>query len=208
LFLKGVFEMRQCVAVGVGLVAVLCIAWWWWREDPALVAARETQARLAALGENATEAERRALWEQMRGQMGELTDEQRRALFRDRQGGFENRMQGMIDGYFALGEQQRQAYLDQQIRAMEKRRAEMQQRFAQRPPNGGERGGPPRGDRPGGGGGERGPGGSGPGGGGGRGGARLDRSTPEQRAKSSAFFLAMEKRRKELGLPAMSMGRR
>lgn len=189
-------------------IATLCVtlaivaAWYWLREDPDLAAARAIQAQLAALGENATDAERRALWEQMRGQLGNLTDEQRRELFRERRGGFENRLRAAVDGYFALAENQRQAYLDQQIRAMEQRRAEMQRRFAQRPPGADGRGagGPPRGDRPGGGGPRGGPGG------GGR--WMLDNTSPVDRAKSAAYFTALESRRKELGLPAMPMGGR
>lgn len=207
-------RMRYTIATTAAVISIAA-AWYWFREDPALAAARATQAQLAALGENASEAERRALWEQMRGQMQTLTDEQRRALFRDRQGGFENRMRAAVDGFFALPENQRQAYLDQQIRQMEQRRLEMQRRFAQRPPgnNGRSDGGPPRGDRPGagprnGGPGAGGPGGGGPGGGGGRERQMLDNTSPVDRAKNAAYFTALEKRRKELGLPEMGIGRR
>jgi len=205
--------MRPIHLVGA-IVVVLAVgaAWYWWREDPDLAAARALQAQLAALGDDATPDERRALREQMRASMDKLTDEQRRSLFEQMRAPFENQMRAAVDGYFALPENQRQAYLDQQIRAMEQRRAAMQQRFAQRPPRDERRspGGPPRGDRPAGApGGGPGMGGRGGGpGGGGREQRMLDNTPPVERAKNAAFFMALEKRRKELGMPEMPLGRR
>ncbi len=211
--------MRRWFTVLV-LVTVVCgLGWYWFRTDPDVAAARELQAKLAALGENASWNERRALMEQMRGHMENLTDDQRRALFQDMRAPFENRMRAAVDGYFAAPEAQRKAYLDQQIKQMEQRRAEMQQRFAQRQANGGGGGrgdggsfpgGPPRGGAPDGGSGGRGGGpGGGPGaGGGGRERAMLDNTSPMERARSTEYMSAMERRRKELGLPEMSFGRR
>jgi hypothetical protein len=154
--------------------------------------------------------------EQMRGQMEQLTDDQRRALFQEMRAPMQERMRATVDGYFAVPEAQRRAYLDQQIREMEKRRAEMQQRFAQRqasgenrgPGVGGFPGGEGRGGLPNGEGREGGRGGPGGGPGGGRERAMLDNSTPTERARSTEYFSAMEKRRKELGLPDAPFGRR
>lgn len=201
--------MRRWYTIVSVLIVLSGLAWYWLREDPDLAAARELRAKLAALGENANDAERRALMQQMHGTMENLTDEQRRQLFQEMRGPFESRMRAAVDGYFALPDNLRQAYLDQQIREMEQRRAAMQQRFAQRPPGAaGQRGGPggPGGDRPGGGG-PGGPGGPG-GGGGGREQRMLDSASPVDRARNTAYFTAIEARRKELGMPASSFGRR
>ncbi|MDZ4780689.1 MAG: hypothetical protein SGJ19_10585 [Planctomycetia bacterium] len=202
--------------IAITLLLVLGGAWYWFRVDPELAKARALQSQLAALGENASWDERRVLMEQMRGQMEQLTDEQRRELFQNMRAPFQERMRAAVDGYFAVPDAQRRAYLDQQIREMEKRRAEMQQRFAQRPPSGenrgpngggfpggGGRGGPPSGDTR-----DGGRGGAGGGPGGGRERAMLDHSTPTERARSTEYFSAMEKRRKELGLPEAPFGRR
>ena len=201
---------RWCIAITF-LLVLGGAAWYWFRTDPELAKARELQSQLAALGENASWDQRRGLMEQMRGQMDQLSDDQRRELFQEMRAPMQERMRATVDGYFAVPEAQRRAYLDQQIREMEQRRAAMQQRFAQRPPgDAGQRGGPggPGGDRPGGGG----PGGPGGPGGGGGGGGRdqrmLDSASPVDRARNTAYFTAIEARRKELGMPASSFGRR
>lgn len=199
--------MRRWMAIFVVVTCISGLAWYWFRSDPDVAAARELQVRLAALGENASWNDRRALLEQMRGHMEKLTDEQRRALFQEMRAPFENRMRAMVDGYFAAPEVQRRAYLDQQIKQMEQRRAEMQQRFAQRQADGNDRGPgrngfpdrPSRGDAQG----NR---NGGPGGGRER--AMLDKTTPVERARTTEFFSAMDKRRKELGLPETPFGRR
>ena len=185
--------MRNWLIAGSTVIVIAVAAWYWWRDDAALAKAKELQAQLAALGENANWEDRRALREQMRAQMDQLTDEQRRALFQELRAPFQDRMRAAVDGYFALPDAQRKAYLDQRIREMEQRRKEMEQRLAQRPANRERRGpGGPR-DASGPGGRERG---------------MLDGSSPEDRAKSTEYFSALEKRRKELGLPDMPFGGR
>jgi hypothetical protein len=137
--------------------------------------------------------------------MQNLTDDQRRALFQEMRAPFQNQMRAAVGGYFALPPAERTAYLDQQIREMERRRAQMQQRFAARPPRDGRpdaSGGPPRGDRS-----DGGPGG-GPGGRDGGGSRMLDRGTPVERARNTAYFTAIQQRRRELGLPETGFGRR
>lgn len=206
--------MRRWYAIVPLMIVAGLAAWYWFRTDPDVAAARELQAKLAALGENASWDERRALMEQMRGHMEKLSEDQRRSLFQEMRSPFEGRMRATVDGYFALPEAQRQAYLDQHIKQMEARRAEMQKRFAQRQASGNNRGqgGGDRGANPrwGNANGRGGPGPSG--GGGGPGGRReramLDRTSPVDRARSTEFFSALEKRRKELGLPEMGFGRR
>jgi len=115
-------------------------------------------------------------------------------------------MNERIDAFFALPVQQRNAYLDKQIKEMEQWRKQWE---ARRPQNdqarnrsgqgpastqnrpGANAGGPPGGrhvrtaD-------ERNQ----------RRNRRLDHTTPEQRAKWTAYFSALQKRRTELGLPA------
>ncbi len=201
--------MRRWYSLILVSLLLLGFGWWYFREDPDLAAARALQAQLAALGEKATWEDRRKLMDQMRGHMENLTEEQRRSLFQEMRAPFQNQMRAAVDGYFALPPAQREAYLDQQIREMERRRAAMQQRFAARPPGEsppGAGGRPPRGDRPGGGP-NAGPGG-GPGGRDAGGSGMLDRSTPVERARNTAYTTAIQKRRKELGLPEMGFGRR
>lgn len=123
----------------------------------------------------------------------------------------ERREEQKLDEYLKLTKLERRKYLDKEIAEGEKRRKEWEARRKQREVESGNRsaganggggggpggppnataGGPPRGD------GNRG------GWGGGRSmSARLDRTTPEQRAKMAEYRRDMENRRKELGLPA------
>jgi hypothetical protein len=126
---------------------------------------------------------------------------------------FEARERAEMASYFALPPERRQAELDRRIKADEDRRktweAERARRDETRQAAGdGPRGGPVADNT---GGRDRG----GPPGGGRRGGTeesrnerskrRIDRSTPEQRARQSEYRRAVEERRKQLGL---SPGRR
>lgn len=117
-----------------------------------------------------------------------------------------------IGSYFSLPPAQRQAELDRRIKADEARR---KQREAERETRNRERGasGPPaagsQSGGPGGGPGGSGGGAGGPGGGGGgrteedrnlRLKARLDKTTPEQRAQRTEYRRAMDERRSQLGM--------
>jgi hypothetical protein len=131
----------------------------------------------------------------------------------------EREMETRIESYFALSPDQRAAYLDNEIREMEKRRNEFERRRQQdgQGANGNNPGPPPGGPGgpmggPGGPGGRRG----GPGGPGGPPGPwdmasdagklrrndMFDHLSPAKRAKLDVFFTDMAKRRIAQGLPA------
>lgn len=199
---------RRRIAFGVGsglaLVAIAAAIYFWWPKgrDPQVERMLTLANQLRGDQESALpEADRERLRGEMRT-MGEgLTEAQRRefgqAMFDSRRAEFTQR----IDDYFALPEDQRNAYLDDQIQQFEEMRKRWQ---ANADRSGDGRGG--RGGRGGWG---------GPWGGGGRGPggdrenrdswrrAMLDRTSPEERAKFMAYMEAVNERRKELGLPPM-----
>ena len=120
---------------------------------------------------------------------------------------FEAREQAEMDSYFNLPPERRQAELDRRIKAEEERRkareAERAKRESQRPaptagqPPAGGSGGPPDGPRPSGGRGrsstedERNA----------RSKGRIDRTSPDERARRTEYRRAIDERRTQLGLP-------
>jgi hypothetical protein len=156
--------------------------------------------------------------DEMRRAMDQLTPAQRDEIMRPMREQMERRMEKRLDDYFALAPEQRAAYLDKEIKEMEKRHKEFESRRQQ---TGQGKNGPDSGPPPGGGPGP-GPGGPGaPGGGPGGPGGRpprpeemgtdaakqrrndmFDHMSPSQRAKMDLFFSDMAKRRIAQGLPA------
>lgn len=144
----------------------------------------------------------------MREEMRKLNPEQRQAVREHMQENFQRRMDEQIDDYFKLPPEKRVEHLDKQIQEQERRRKEWESRRGQQPR------GPGGANASAGGPGQGGPTqvGAGRPPGGGRNASpearsanrnsRLDRSTPEQRAKRSAYFADLQKRRIALGLPA------
>jgi hypothetical protein len=121
---------------------------------------------------------------------------------------WEARERAELASYFALKPEQRKAELDRRIKAEEARRQAWDAQRDQRR----DRSGPQLTDGRGRGGPGGGPGGGGPGNGGRRGGGteesrndrskrRIDRSTPEERARQAEYRRAIEERRTQLGLP-------
>ena len=174
--------------------------------DPQVQKVQQLQAELFA--EKTPPEQRRQRFEVLRKETEQLSPEQREEVRHQMRQQFERRMQERVDAYFALPPEQRTAHLDQQIDAMEQRRKEWESRRARQgqTQQGQTRQGQPRRDA-----GAR-----------GRGGnrrnmsaeqrsqrrkQRLDRSTPEQRAKRTAYFDALRKRRQERGLPDFPRGR-
>lgn len=139
--------------------------------------------------------------EQMRERRENMTEGQQRAFREQMMQGFQQRMERRMDEFFALSEEDRVAFLDEEIQQQEARRKEWEQRRAERDQDADRNRGEGKADR-GGGRGER-------------GGtpeereARRDefrrmigdKTTPEQRAKFQAYREAMQQRREELGLP-------
>ncbi len=178
------------------------------REDPAVQKVRQLRNEAFAGGGPPNQQK----MEELRKAEHALAPEQREKLHDEMRNGRENPMDKQIAGYFALPPAQRNVYLDEQIKNMEKWRKEMEARRAKQG-QGQNRAGPPQGQPGAGGGNQQGPNAGGPGGPGGgqnrspearlvRRNARLDHSTPAQRAQRTAYFAALQKRRIELGLPA------
>lgn len=167
-------------------------------------------AKVKALGEEAFNAEgdqRAAAWQQFRDASEQLTEQQRDSMRQDMMRPMMERRMAEIDSFFTLDSvAQRNAFLDERIREMEQRREQWEQRRREREANGesanGQGNGPGRGG-PAAGGGPPGGGRGGPG----RGNRNewisriYDNTTPDQRAKYTAFREAMQQRREELGLP-------
>ncbi len=164
------------------------------RTDPQIEKIKQLGAE--AFKEDQSPEQRRQSFELIHQEMQKLTPEQREVVHQQGRQEFERRMDEQMDAYFALPPEERVAYLDKQIEEGEKRRKEWESRrqaargnapqVAGGPmPNAGQR--PPRSNNPG----DRAT----------RRNMHLDDLTPEQRAKRSAFFADMQKRRYELGLP-------
>lgn len=206
------------IGLCVGLLLLLgggVFAFGYFREDPQLAAVR-------ALGEqmrnedwrNLPDEERRKRWGEMREAMDSLSDEQRAALWDEREQQMMIREDRRLDEFFALSPEEQRKALDAEIKRDEERRKQWEQR--QREREGGDR---PRGDRP-----DRGPGGRDgfrggpPGGPGGRSNdpsvrnerrrERLDRSTPQARARRAEHRRMIAERRQQLGLPPQTRGPR
>jgi hypothetical protein len=145
------------------------------------------------------EAERDRLRQQFQDQMDRLSDAQREEVWSQMGQTFMQRMDDRIQEYFALPESERVAFLDREIDRWEDRRREWgsRQGGVSSPVAGGS-GAPNRG---GDGWWGRGPRDNSPEGRDARRRARLDRTTPEQRARRSAYFEALRERREQRGLP-------
>lgn len=211
--------IAACVAL------ILCLAggvfaFGYFREDPQLAKARELGEQMRDQDwRNMPDEQRRARWEEMRTVMDALTEDQRRALWEEREQEWAAREDQRLEEFFALSPQEQQKALDEEIKREEERRKAWEQRRANgdrgRQRDSGER---TRGDR-----GDRGPGGRGgpPGANGGRGGRnmdpqarnermrdRLDRSSPQSRARRAEHRRLIAERRQQLGLPPQTRGRR
>lgn len=206
-------QQRIWVAIAAVLVfASGALGWWFYpREDRQVAEIRALGQKLfSEENQNLSNEERDQLRRDLREKARDLTEEQRDALREDMEKRFDER----LDEFFKLPVDQRVAYLDKQIDEWEKRRAEWAKRAQAR---GNRKDGSPRGQRGGGGGGEgggnRGQRQGGPGGGRSteqrqqRSRDRLDKSTPEQRAKRAEYFRALDQRRQERGLPGPGGGR-
>jgi len=214
--------------LGTGIVVLLLVVGAAWGfgylggsgEDPAVTSIRKQMNDLREKENTLTDAQRRAMHDQMRKQINALQPEQRHELFASRHEHFRERMEQRMNEFFALPPAKRTAALDAFINEMEKRRREGPAGFG---PGQGRRGGPPGANRSGNrngpntganrqGNDARGPGGRPP-----RGPrdpeARMDRykrrlshSSPEMRSKMTEFRRLLNQRRKERGLPEIRRG--
>ncbi len=183
----------------VGLIVASVFGWRKYQETKVVAEVKEMQTKL--FDENASREDREKAMEQMRERRENMTEGQQRAFREQMMQGFQQRMERRMDEFFALSEEDRVAFLDEEIQQQEARRKEWEQRRAERDQDADRNRGEGKADR-GGGRGER-------------GGtpeereARRDefrrmigdKTTPEQRAKFQAYREAMQQRREELGLP-------
>jgi hypothetical protein len=164
------------------------------RPDPQVVKVQGLQARLRT-SEGLPDAERRALFDEMRNEMEQLPEEIREQLWRAQREEFEDRMLARMKATLAMSGAEQKAALDAQIDEFESRRKEWEARRRERGQQGEKKAGERKSD----------------GRGASRGGtsaeqrdarrkARLDRSTPEQRAVRAEYRKLLEQRRKERGL--------
>ena len=189
----------------IGLVVVVGagVAWAMWpREAPEVKQVQELANKM--FSEETSEDERTELREQMRELRENIPEEKRREVFRAMGDQFRQRMTEHIREFAALPEEERDAFLDRDIDRFEQMRRSFEQQ-------GGREGERPRGE----GGGRDGQAGrGGPGGPGGdrprteadreqRRRARLDNSSPEDRAYFMAYMQAINERRAERGLEPM-----
>ncbi len=202
-------KKKAAIVAAVVILAIVGVVWAWPRgPDPQVKKVQEMGKELFG----ADERPDRKQMEKFREEVGKLTPEQRRELHRPMRERMAQRMNKMIDGYFALPPDQRKKYLDKHIQESEKRRKERERRGRQRQaggPPGQSAGGPgmgpnrtpPRAGQ------HRGRGSGMPDERAQRRNRRLDRLSPEQRAKWTEFRDAVRKRRIELGLPPHPWGR-
>jgi hypothetical protein len=161
----------------------------------------------SANAKNLSSDERKAKFTEYRSQVKQLNADQKWELSAP----MREKQKAEMDRYFAMSPKEKQKYLDDQIDRSEKRRKEWEQKAAKGQAGAG---------RPGGAGGGAGPGGSktgGPGGGVGGGQGKgsppsaeeiekrrkqfLDRTSPEDRAKTDQFRKDMNDRRRQRGFP-------
>ena len=198
--------------LAVGLLAAVAggVAWAMLQPDAEVEELQQQQAALFAQRESLSDEERRTQWQEIRDKSEQLSESQRQEFGQSMRQQFMGRMEARIDDYYALPDDQRDAYLDAEIARMEERRQQWEQRRRERESaaatdggqqaetaDGASREGARR-DRP-----DR----NDPDVRTERMRRRLDHTTPEQRAKFTAYMETLNARREELGLaPAFRPG--
>jgi hypothetical protein len=195
------------ILIGVTVTAVTLFgAGWlfgWFSNSAAIAEVQQLQAKAA--DPNLSDTDRRTLFEQMRTKMDALPDSARREVREAGRQVFEQRMEARISEILAMPPAQRIKALDADIDQAEKRRAEWAKRAQANASQTGAKGGQP--------------GANGQKGGGQRRPVavndsqrvdrlknRLDRSSPESRAKRNAYAQLVNQRRQQRGLPPTTGG--
>jgi hypothetical protein len=193
-------KRKMGIIVGVLTLLIVCIIWIMrGRADAQMQKVRD-------LGKDAFAGGRpdRDKMKEFRDEMDKLSPDQRDRLRDEGRQAFEQRENEEMAKFFAMPPAQRNEYLDKRIRDDDRRRKEWESRRAQQaqqPNQPGSRANANAGSNANGGQ-QRGPRNRSSDEKMQRRNKRLDSKTPEQRAQRAAFRAAMEKRRKELGLPA------
>ena len=115
-------------AIGITILAVMTLtAGWlfgWFSENPAVAEVRQMQAKLA--DPNLKDTDRRAMMDQIRSKMESLSPDVRRGLWEENRQVFEKRMDKHVDDLLAMSKADRNKALDADIDRMQKMRAEAQ----------------------------------------------------------------------------------
>jgi hypothetical protein len=189
---------RKKIGIGAAVLVLLAGAAWalgyFSGTDPQVAELQKFRDESFQRMDQMSDEERRAQFQEFRTRVDALSDDQRREFFESGREFFQQRMLERMDHFFALPPDEQKKDLDEQIDRMEQWRKQR----AANPEQG--RGGGPGGQARG--------GGRGPRGGGGGGKGRLDRSTPEMRAKMARYRDMMNERRKERGLEPIEGGGR
>ncbi len=190
--------------IGIGAL-VLAIAGGVWafnqRENPDVVAAREVNKKMAEAfsDENISSEDKMKLYEESRKANEKLSDDERNKVRREAWKGRGKQMEATIDDYLALdNEKDRNAFLDEQIekwqgmreqwKGMKKKREAEAKAEGKKPEDRAGRGGwsPPKpGDKEGAMNMQR---------------RMMDKTSPEQRAKFSEYFMALKQRMEDRGM--------
>jgi len=193
---KRVLIIGSIVGI-IGLTGAWLLGWF--SGNRALAEVQQMQTKLA--DPNLKDDERRAITDEMRAKMSSLSPDARRTAFEGMRTAFERRNEQHIDQILAMSPPERNKALDADIDRMEKMRAQAEanakaaanaQASSQNdskkgPPGQGRRGGNPSDDqrvdrlR-----------------------NRLDRGTPEMRAKRNAYMQLVNTRRQQRGLPPIT----
>jgi hypothetical protein len=184
---KRVFIIGAIVVL-IGLTGAWLLGWF--SGNRALAEVQQMQTKLA--DPNLKDDERRAMMERMRAKMASLSADARRTVFDGMRQAFERRSEQHIDQILAMSPADRNKALDADIDRMEKMRAQAEAN-AKAAANDSKKGPPGRG----------------------RGNPsddqrvdrlrnRLDRSSPEMRAKRNAYMQLVNARRQQRGLPPMT----
>jgi hypothetical protein len=187
---------KSAIVLTILAVITLTAGWLfgWFSENPAVAEVRQMQAKLA--DPNLKDADRRAMMDQIRSKMDLLSSDVRRGLWEENRQVFEKRMDKHVDDLLAMSKADRNKALDADIDRMQKMRAEAQANAQnnqganannQRQGNRGQAlSDDQRMDRMK---------------------NRLDRSSPESRAKRQAYVQMLDQRMKERGIPLPPPGR-
>jgi len=186
---------REKIAICVAVVALLAGAAWalgyFDGADPQVAELQQLRAENFPRIDQMTDEERRTQFQEFRTRVDALSDDQRREFFEGSRDFFQARMLERMNHFFELPEAEQKKALDERIDRMDQWRRHREAGGGEARGGGGPGRGGPDGRR---------------GGGGGGGKARLDRSTPEMRAKMDRYRDLMNQRRQERGLEPLEGG--
>ncbi|MCH8839794.1 MAG: hypothetical protein IH831_03795 [Planctomycetes bacterium] len=187
---------KKKTAIGAMMLALVVGAGWalgfFDTTDPQVAELQKLREETFGRMDQMSDEERRSQFQKFRQRVEGLSEDQRREFFESGREGFQQMMLQRMDQFFAMSPEEQTEKLDEMIDRMEEWRANREQGGGGGP--GWGRGGAGRGDMS-------------PAQRDQRSKQRLDRSTPEMRAKMDRFLDMMNERREERGLEPIDRGR-